>query len=316
MQSIIAKRRDEFGMTTEYIQVIDGIEHRLPATDFIEIPYINFDREGWGVGMYESLMNRDWLDIDGKDPVSSLELYRQSLQDNMKIHHKYASPRVIYSLPGVNEETIDNDIVPLIEGMQPGDRGVVNQEMQILQETVDGTGRFIEYVQKIIDEVDAGLQSSANRLITEPSAMADAREAGFQDDDRTLGIMEKIRVFMNAEVIPRVTGLERNVLEFKWGSKDTFNLEFPEALEKALNLNVITKEQATIILQDEFHWKFPSKDDVGELEIVEPIQEEPEPEPEKPQDTAMDQIEKVADKALKTEIIKMVSEMKGVEKDG
>ena len=142
--------------------------------DFIEIPYIELDREPWPTGLFDSLMNRDYIDVDGGDPRASLELYRQALQDNMKIHHKYASPRVVYTIPNANKETIDNDIIPLIEQMRAGDRIVVNEEMEIKQETVDGNARFIEHVNKIIDEIDTGLQSSQNRLITEPSAMADA----------------------------------------------------------------------------------------------------------------------------------------------
>jgi hypothetical protein len=311
MQSIVGKRIDDNGDTTEYIQVIDGIEHVLDAKEFIIDKYIDFDRAPWGVGMFDSLMNRDWLDTDGRDPISSLELYRQVLQDYGKIMHKYGSPRVIYTIPGANEETIDNDITPMVEGMGPGDRAVLNQELLIQQETVDGAARFTEQMEKIIDEVDSGLQSSANRLIAEPSAMADAREAGNNDDDRTLGFMEKIRIFMNKEVIPRVTGLDRGVIEFKWGSKDTFGLQFPEAIEKALDKKVITLEQARVILMDEFHWKFPSNDEVKDLEIVEPIQET-EPA-EIPQDNTVDKQEKLLDKKLKLEMIEMVGSLKELE---
>jgi hypothetical protein len=305
----VGKRINDDGDTTEYIQVIDGVEHVIQADDFIIDKYIDFDRAPWGVGMFDSLMNRDWLDTDGRDPIASLELYRQALQDNMKIHHKFASPRVLYTVPGANEETIDNDITPMVEGMGPGDRAVINQDVEIKQETVDGNARFIEHVNKIIDEIDTGLQSSANRLITEPSAMADAREAGAQDDDRTLGIMEKIRVFMNKEVIPRVTGLDRGVIEFKWGSKDTFGLQFPEALEIALDKKVVTLEQARVILMDEYHWKFPSNDEVNDLEIVEPIQEVEEPE-EKPKEDGLDKMERMLDKKLKHEMLETIQELK------
>jgi len=207
MQSIIGKARDDFGATKWYIQQIHGVETRLPAEDFLEIPYIELDREAWPVGMFDALMNVNWLDIDGNDPQSSLALYRQALQDNMKIHHKYASPRVVYTMPSASPDQIDNDLSPMIEAMKPGDRIVINEEVDIKQETVDGNARFIEHVNKIIDEIESGLGSSVNRLITEPSAMADAREAGAQDDDRVMGIMERLRMFMNKEVIPRITGL-------------------------------------------------------------------------------------------------------------
>ncbi len=283
LQSIQAKRRNEFGITTEYIQIINGQEVDLEAKQYLEIPFIDLDREPWGVGMFDSLMSRDYIDIDGHDPRASLELYRQALQDNMKIHHKFASPRVIYSVPNANEETIDNDIVPIVEGMLPGDRAVFNEEIIITQETVDGNARFIEHVNKIVDEIDTGLQSSANRVIAEPSAMADAREAGSADDDRTLGIMERLRIFMNKEVIPRVTGLQPGQLVLKWGAKDAFDLEFPEALKNAIDSRIIRPEQAQIILEEQYHWKIPSMEDVEEKLGIKIAEQEPEgdtPEPE------------------------------------
>ena len=309
LQTVMGKRRDDYGNTTQYIQQIDGQEHVLNANEYLELPYIDYDREAWPIGMFDSLMNRDWLDVDGKDPIASLELYRQALQDNMKIHHKYASPRVIYTVPDANEETIDNDITPIVEGMAPGDRAVLNQEIDIKQETVDGNARFIEHVNKIIDEIDTGLQSSANRLITEPSAMADAREAGSQDDDRTLGIMEKIRVFMNREVIPRITGLDPGVIQFKWGAKDSFDLEFPEAIKIALEHGVMQPIQARILLEKQYHWKFPSVDDIKEIDPSDPINQKEEPTEEEPKDN-LDKVKEMLDSNVKMEMLGLLKEIK------
>lgn len=290
LQSITGKSRDQYGKTTHYWQQIHGVEKKIESKDFLELPYIELDREAWPTGMFDALMNADWLDIDGRDPVPALSLYRQALQDNMKIHHKYASPRVIYTFPEATEEQINNDLTPMIEGMAPGDRVVLNAEGQITQETVDGNARFIEHVNKIIDEVESGLGSSKNRLITEPSAMADAREAGAQDDDRIMGIMERIKMFMDKEVIPRITGLEVGVVEFKWGSKDSFTLELPEAIEKAINLNIIKPAQALVMLMENHRWKVPTMDEVSEtlgipIEELEPPEAKPdekEPTQKKP----------------------------------
>lgn len=275
LESIVAKRRDRAGNTIEYIQMVGGQEERLDATQFLEIPYIHLDREAWPIGMFESLMNQDYLDIDGKPAKATLEYYRQIIQDESKILHKMGSPRVIYKIPGANQEVIDNDIVPIIEGMGPGDRAIINENIEQVQEAVDGRTRFVDATQHIIDEVDTGMQSSKNRLITEPSAMADASEAGAQDDDRVLGLMEKIRRFMNREVIPRVTGLEPSEIEFKWGAKDTFDLVFPPALEKAVTLGIMNPLQAAEILKDDFSWKIPEG---SEFEMPEPVQEKPKEE--------------------------------------
>lgn len=321
LQSIIGKRRDLEGNTTQYIQYINGREFTLQATDFIEVPYIELDREPWPTGMFDSLMNREYIDVDGGDPRATLELYRQSLQDNMRIHHKFASPRVAWIMKNANKETIDNDIVPLMEQMRPGDRIALNEELEIIQESVDGNARFIEHVNKIIDEVDSGLQSSANRLITEPSAMADAKEAGQQDDDRVLGIMERIRLFMNFEVIPRITGREIGEIQFKWGNKDTFDLEFPDALQMAIDKRVISPEKALIMLEENYHWKIPTDDDVEDKFGVRPVLPTPEePQgPEEPEEPAPNQpppmeMKTESDK-LKNEKIVFMSELNRKLKD-
>jgi hypothetical protein len=279
LQSIQAKRRDMYGKTTEYIQIINGREVDLKADKFIELSFIELDREPWGIGMFDSLMNNQYLDVDGRTPRASLELYRQALQDNMKIHHKFASPRVLYIAENANEETVDNDIVPVVEGMMPGDRAVFNTKIEISQETIDGTGRFVEYVNKIVDEIDTGLQSSANRVIAEPSAMADAGEAGSKDDDRTLGMMERVRIFMNREVIPRVTGLEPGKLVFKWGAKDQFDLEFPVPIKEAIQSGIISPRQAQLILEEQYHWKIPTVEEVDKKLGPEIIKEDPNQNP-------------------------------------
>jgi hypothetical protein len=135
--------------------------------------------------------------------------------------------------------------------------------------------------------------------------MADAKEAGAQDDDRTLGIMEKIRTFMNFEVIPRITGLKPGVVQFKWGSKDTFNLEFPPAIKEALEAGVINTQQAQIILETEFHWKFPSQEEINELEVIEPTDAEPvEEEPIKTD-------EQSTNEKLKKEMLEVIQILKG-----
>ena len=260
LRSIKSKIRDNNGITKTYVQVINGKEGFLDATKFLEVPYINMDVAAWGVGLFDSIMNRNYLDVDGKQPNSTLEIYRQTLQDQGRILHKFSSPRVYY-MPGdgvtVSKDTIDNDIVPVIEATTPGDRSVISQRMEILTEEIDGKARFTEYADDINDEVDAGLQSSKNRLLTDPSAMADAREAGEQDDDRSLGLMEKLRVFMNKTVIPHVLGIDAGWIEFVWGEKDAFHLEIPPALLQSVQAGIIAPEQALMMLKEQYEWNIP-----------------------------------------------------------
>lgn len=260
LRSIRSKIRDNNGITKQYIQVINGQEKFLDATQFLEIPYINMDVAAWGVGLFDSIMNRNYLDIDGHQPNATLEIYRQTLQDQGRILHKFSSPRTYY-MPAdgvtVSKDVIDNDIVPIIEASHPGDRAVMSQRMEILTEDIDGQSRFTEYADDINDEVEAGLQSSKNRLLIEPSAMADAKEAGEQDDDRSLGLMEKLRVFMNKTVIPHVLGVDAGWIEFVWGEKDAFNLQIPPALLQSVQAGIISPEQALLMLKEQYEWNIP-----------------------------------------------------------
>lgn len=260
LRAVMSKIRDENGVTDTYVLVINGKEEFFPAKDFFEIPYIALDVAAWGVGLYDAISNNQYVDVDGQQPNAPLEIYRQTLQDQGRILHKFASPRTYYApVEGQSwsKDQIDNDITPAIEATKPGDRGVIPHSFQIIKEDIDGKARFTEYADDIQEEVEAGLQSSKNRLLTEPSAMADAREAGEQDDDRILGLMNKITVFMNKTVIPAVLGIEPGWIEFQWGEKDAFHLEIPPALAQAIELNVLSPEEVRQMLIDQHEWNIP-----------------------------------------------------------
>lgn len=264
--------RDDNGDPQDYIQERNGQEYKLPAADFIMVPFIQFDREAWPIGMFHSLFFNDYVDIDGKDPRPIIELHRQSTQDTMKIHHKFASPRVFYNAPDVNKETFDNDIVPILEGMGPGDRAGFNAEIKPEMETVDTTARFHESVKDIKMEMDVGAGTSKNRLITEPSAMADASEANKDDDDTIMALLDIVKQFMDEHVIPAVTGKPPGETVFEWGSKDTFNLEYPQAIKDALADGVIDHKMAQIIMVESFKWP-------EDIKKIEPPKPEPAPLP-------------------------------------
>jgi len=267
LRSIKSKMRDNDGNTILYVQSINGKEVFLPAMNFMELPFINLDRAAWGVGLFDSIMNNAYLDIDGRQPNSTLQIYRQTLQDQGKILHKFSNPIVFY-LPAegevVSQETIDNDIVPLIEGVKPGDRLALNKRLEIIQENIDGKSRFTEYADDIHEEVDAGLQSSKNRLLTDPSSMADAGEAGEQDDDRILGIMAKIEILFNKSIIPAVLGIEAGWIEWQWGEKDSFHKHIPAHIKESLELGIIQPEEARQMLENQHEWSFPELDKINQ----------------------------------------------------
>ena len=261
--SIRAKIRDVEGNTLQYIQVIDGQEIHLDASRFLEVPYKAVDRLAWGAGLFDSLMNDRWTDMDGRQVISQLDWYKQKLQDFGRIIHNHSNPLDIYTPAEgeqVGQETIDNDILPLIGGAKPGDKLVINKRLEVVENKTDGRSRFTEYSEANDEEIEAGLQSSKNRLLTEPSAMADAGEAGDQDDDRILGIMEKLKIFMNKHVIPNVLGIEAGWIEFEWGEKDSFHQQMPPYLLEALQNGIMEPEEVRQVLRDQHGWSFPELD--------------------------------------------------------
>ena len=270
LRSIRAKIRDEQGNTQKYVQIINGKEKLLDASKFIEITYKNIDRLAWGVGLFDSLMNERWIDIDGRQPIAALDLHRQTIQDHGKIIHHQSNPLDIY-MPAegesVSPEIIDNDILPVITGAKPGDKLVINKRLEVIHNQTDPSARFKEYSEGIEAEIDAGLQSSKTRLITQPSAMADAKEAGEQDDDRILGVMERLKILMNKHVIPNVLGIDAGWIEFEWGEKDSFHPTLPPHIDRALELGIMTEEEARQKLQNEHDWTFPKLDEENQKRL-------------------------------------------------
>lgn len=258
--SIRAKIRDVDGNTLQYVQVVDGQEVILEAKEFLEVPYKAIDRLAWGAGLFDSLMNDRWTDMDGRQVVSQLDWYKQKLQDFGRIIHNHSNPLDIYTPAEgeqVSSETIDNDLIPLIGGAKPGDKLIINKRLEVIENKTDGKSRFTEYSDANDAEIDSGLQSSKTRLITEPSAMADAGEAGDQDDDRILGVMEKLTIFMNKHVIPKVLGLDAGWVEFEWGEKDSFHRIMPPHLKEALETGLMQPEEVRQVLENQHGWSFP-----------------------------------------------------------
>ena len=274
--SIIGMTRDEYGNPLKFVQQLGYSKYELDATEFFSEPFIQLDRAGWGIGLYHSLMST-WVDSDGIPTKSLLSIYRQMEQDISEIHHKYASPRTILSFPEASQQQMQDDIIPLLQNQKQGDRLAINFKPEILSESVDGKARFTDSITQINQEVEAGLQSSSSRLITQPSAMADAREAGSQDDERVYALMEKIRRFFDEQIIPYVIGND-NTASFKWGAKDDFNLAFPVGLEKALALQIVTPEEARAILQSR-GWKLgdaPTQMNTNQNDIMNVLQQNAE----------------------------------------
>lgn len=238
-----------------FVQVDGKFEQKIPLENFIHLKYIDVNQEAWGRGLFHPVLTT-FEDVDGRRSIPIYRWVRQMEQDGGRIYHRMAAPRIFVSAPGItNKDEFDTDnprsLASKLKHMQPGDRVLVQSEIQLLSEPVDGKSRFQEIKQDINDELEVATQSSSSRLITRPSSMADAREAGRKDDDTALDLMEKIRRFMDDEVIPRVlagTGIDPRSVEFRWGKEDDYRFDFGHLLQ-ARSAGFISPEEGRQILK-------------------------------------------------------------------
>jgi hypothetical protein len=249
MSSIDGLTRSKYGLVEQYIFLYNGEPISLKPGDFLHTKWIDADRQAWAMGAYHAIFNDSWQDPDVKRVKSTAAIMRIMQQDVSIIHHKFASPRVIYGFENVNKEVFDRDIAPLIGKLKAGDRLALSKLPTLVSETVDGTARFTDSIDLINAELQAGLQASTNPILTQPQPLGTSRVGNSQDDERALGVMEKIRRLMDSEIIPRVIGEQyRGRVIFKWGKQDDYTY-IPQELQVWLEQGVISKSEVREMLR-------------------------------------------------------------------
>ncbi len=242
--NVVGLKRDDFGNVQEYWYRGAKNQLKLLGTpkEFGHEKYIAIGKDAWGYGMAFALMST-YIDTEGNVSMSALDGDKQIFQDFLKIYHKYASPRSIWSFPGATNPDDFNAENPLslaarVKSMKAGDRLAMPMEAVIVSEEINAQARFTDGIEKIVDpEIGGGLQSTANRLINDPSAMADAKEANSKDDTRASSIMQDFLEWINNVVIPKVVGPDADI-EFVWGSQDDFQFD-PNLAMMAFEKNIV-----------------------------------------------------------------------------
>jgi len=254
LNTIVGMRRDDYGKPTKYIVAVNGKWEDLPLDidQYIHSKYIEINRAPWGIGSFHSLMTS--FEYEGSASQPFLDLYRKHMQNLAKIEDKYASPIVVWAYENITEEAYRKQRDALLN-MKPGDRRITNRAPTLLTETIDGRGGLIGTITPVMDaELESGLQSSAIREITNPSAMADARVAKARDDVRLLGLMKRIERIFNVEVLPRVFKKPAPPVNFAWGAIDDFEIVMPAGLVDALGLGLVSVAEGREILKSR-GWK-------------------------------------------------------------
>lgn len=261
MQSVKYMQRDIHGNIKKIVLNVNGREwplgyveqngsliQKFKPEDYTVTHYIQNSRDAWGKNLYYALCTT-FTDLDGKQSTPLYQGFRQIEQDGIRMHHRIASPRTIWSFPKLkNPKDLDiknpKSLAYRINKMLPGDRIVGGQEFEgaeIKGEPIEGRTRFTEVTDLVKGEVEVAAQSSAARLIEDPSAMADAREANVKDSDTTLYVCELVRRLFDYVIIPKVIG-DQSVV-FHWGSADNFQFNFEQTLA-AVQTGIISIEEA------------------------------------------------------------------------
>lgn len=169
ISSIVGMKRSPYGETEQFVQQVNGREVLLDASRFIHTQYIEVNREAWGVGMFHSLMAT--YDYGSRRrSLPHLEIYRRQIQLFYRILERYGSPVTVWFFENVAKAEFDRQVEEL-RALEPGDRRILSKKVEIATETIDGRGNLINATSPVINqEIEAGLQTSANRLITQPSA--------------------------------------------------------------------------------------------------------------------------------------------------
>ncbi|MGH9992383.1 MAG: phage portal protein family protein [Nitrososphaera sp.] len=249
--SIVGVKRNRYGVTERFVQHINGSEVMLDPKGFVHTKFIELNREAWGIGMFHSLLTS--FDYNNRRrSLPQLEIYRRKVQLLYRILERYGSPVTVWFFENVARAEFDKQVEEL-RALEAGDRRILSKKVEIATETIDSRGNLLNAtVPDLNADVESGLQTSANRVITQPSAMADARVAGEKDDTKVLYVAEKLRAVMNAVIIPNIIN-STDLAEFKWGKQDSFEFDFGQLLQ-ARSAGLISPEEARQILQS-VGWK-------------------------------------------------------------
>lgn len=238
MDRVVGLRRDNDGEVEDYVYSLNGKWEPLPlqTSQYIHSKFIDINRRPWGIGLFHALTTSfNW---NNHESIPELELYRRHLQNVGQVEEKYAFPRVLYAFDGstISDPEL-NKLKEQLKAQKPGERWLTTKVPELITETIDGarSGLLQTTTEIQNEEITAGLQSSVNRLRTQPSAMADAKESNTKDDAMLLYIFAKIEDIINTKIIPLIVGegKDEEAIVFHFGQQDDMELNIQEITQLA-----------------------------------------------------------------------------------
>jgi len=274
MRSIIACRRDKFGKIEFYIQQTMNQTYKdLPADQFLRFSHIDVGRMAWPIGIFHSLVI-PFFEFEN-EPWSLADVDALMRQDYARIIHKMAAPRVWHVYENAGEEKL-KDQMARDKLMKPGERGYVNAKFEIMQEQLDTSGRFKDYIEVLTNAKENALQAPTAKLMTATgisNATYASAESGREMFSRSLeGIKRRWEEQIEQQIYKPLLELNgfdiaKTKLEFHWGVPDKTEITLDQVIS-LVGSGIIDRDEAREAIRQ---MNFPLADKVQQEKKRKPM---------------------------------------------
>lgn len=250
MRSIVATQRDEFGNVVNYKQqTLRRTFKNLDPKEFIRFTHIEVGRQAWPIGIFHSLVV-PFFEFEG-EPWSLADVDALMRQDYARIIHKMAAPRVWHIYENASEEQLKQQ-AQRDKQMKAGERGYVRSKFEIMQEQLDSTGRFKDYIDFLTNAKENGLQAPTAKLMTATgisnATYASAESAGDMFSKSLEGIKRQWEEQIEQQIYKPLLeangfDLVKSGLEFHWGMPDKVDVDVNQIIS-LVTAGIMTIEEA------------------------------------------------------------------------
>lgn len=285
--------RNEDGSYKTIWQLNEGDKRALDPRNFIHFKLIDLPDQAFGIGLIHALATPQL--IDGDFRPSALDNHLMMTDAMVRAIETHIAPLITAYYENASDDFLEQE-ASKIKNARNGGYYLTNKKPEWTQLAIDPRARFEAYIAHMDDLVDAGLAHPVIRLLTNPSALADAQAAADIMEPFLFGIESTIKELIDTEIIPRVLTaagiLDDGENEFLWGKEDEsdFNVEeiFTALNTKVGNKPTISIKEARMMLREKFRWPLEENtpldqeddDDLIMDDDPEPIEGKPTQEPQ------------------------------------
>ena len=265
IESIHTIERNPDGSLKTIVQLIDGQKQALRPERFIQYKLFDVGRRPFACGLIHALAMPQI--IDGEVRPSVLANYGMMRDALVRTIERHASPIVHAYYEGASDEFLQTE-AQKIKDAKNGDIYASNRKSEWQEISIDPRARYEGYIHFITKDFESGLMHPVIRLLTEPSALADAQAAAEIMEPFLFGIEDGIKELIDQQIIPRVleaNGLSNVEAEFAWGMEDSADIEMAD-LWAAVNAKqqILKPHEIRRIVREKFHWPLDENNELDQ----------------------------------------------------